>query len=153
MVDPEGKDPGDAGLVFAAHNHHDPRCGQPPRVRNTADPGLYYGYFENRYGEQFVLTFDRATGTGTVAGGDLGWDEPKSFPLGLLDEALRDTRRIAARVARPGRTEASGLPVIDASLALGRLTGLTGKDEAIWPRACLTACIPPVGRPDGHRSD
>ena len=26
-------------------------------------PGLYYGYFENRYGEQFVFTFDRATGT------------------------------------------------------------------------------------------
>jgi hypothetical protein len=25
MVDPEGSDPGFAGLVFAAHNNHDPR--------------------------------------------------------------------------------------------------------------------------------
>ena len=146
MVDPEGPDPGAAGLVFAAYNNHDPRCGRPPRLRNTADPGLYYGYFENRYGEQFVFTFDRATGTGTVSGGDLDWDEPKSFTLDLLDEALRETQRLAAQVAGPGRTEASGLPVIDAALALGRLTGLTGKDEVIWLRACLAACTPPDGR-------
>ncbi len=34
----------------------------------------------------------------------------------------------------------SRLPVIDAALALGRLTGLTGKDEIVWLRACLAAC-------------
>jgi hypothetical protein len=76
MVDQEGEVPGDAGLVFVAQNTHDPICGRPPRLRNTADPGLYHGYFENRYGEQFVFTFDRATGTGTVSGGDLGWADP-----------------------------------------------------------------------------
>ncbi len=98
--------------------------------------GLYYGYFENRYGEQFVFTFDRATGTGTVSGGDLGWGDPKSFTLGLLEEVVRDTQRVAAQIAGPGRTETSGLLVIDAALALGRVTGLTGKDEVIWLRAC-----------------
>jgi hypothetical protein len=153
MVDPEGKDPGDAGLVFAAYNQHDPRCGQPPRHRNTVNPGLYYGYFENRYGEQFVFTFDRATGTGTVWGGDLDWAEPKSFTIGLLDEALRSTQRLAAQVVALGRTEESDLPVIDAALALGRLTGLTGKDEVIWLRACLAACTAFVGRPEGRQSD
>ena len=153
MVDPEGPDPGAAGLVFAALNHHDPRCGRPPRLRNTADPGLYYGYFENRYGEQFVFRFDRATGTGTVWGGDLDWDEPRSFTLDLLDVALRETQRLAAQVARLGRTEASGLPVIDAALALGRFTGLTRKDEIIWLRACLEACAASVERPEGHRLD
>ena len=80
MVDPEGPDLGDAGLVFAAHNNHDPSCGRPPRLRNTADPGLYHGYFENRYGEQFVFTFDRTTGTGTVPGGDFGWVSPRRSP-------------------------------------------------------------------------
>jgi hypothetical protein len=45
MADPEGQDPGDAELVFTAHNNHDPRCGRPPRVRNTDNPGLYHGYF------------------------------------------------------------------------------------------------------------
>ena len=147
MVDPEGKDLGDAGLVFAAYSNQDPSCGPPPRLRNT-DPGLYYGYFENRYGEQFVFTFDRATGAGTVWGGDLGWDEPKPFTLGLLDEALRETQRLAARITEPGLAEASGLPVIDAALALGRLTGLTGKDEVIWLRACLAAGTPVAGPPD-----
>ena len=152
MVDPEGPDPGDVGLVFAAHNNHDPRWGPPPRLRNTAAPGLYYGYFENRYGEQFVFTFDRATGSDTVAGGDLGWDEPKSFTVGLLDEALRSTQRLAAQVVGLGRTEASGVPVIDAALALGRLTGLTGKGEVIWLRACLAACTLIAGPPEGRQS-
>ena len=150
MVDPEGPDPGDAGLVFAAHNNHDPRCGRPPRLRNTDDPGFYHGYFENRYGEQFVFTFDRATGTVTVSGGDLGWDDPKSFTLDSLDEVHRNIERIAAQVVGLGRTEVSALPAIDAVLALGRLTGLTGKDEVIWQRACLTACAPPVARPEGR---
>jgi hypothetical protein len=140
MADSKGQDPGDAGLVFVAHNNHDPRCGRPPRVRNTDHPGLYHGYFENRYGEQFVFTFDRATGTGTVSGGDLGWGDPGSFTLGLLDEVLRDTRRVVAQVVGQGRTAASDLPTIDAALALGRLTGLTAKDEVIWLRACLAAC-------------
>jgi hypothetical protein len=153
MVDPEGPDLGDAGLVFAAQNNHDPRCGPPPRLRNTADPGLYHGYFENRFGEQFVFTFDRATGAGTVWGGDLGWDNRKSFTLGLLDEALRATQRLAAQITEPGLAEASGLPVIDAALALGRLTGLTGKDEVIWLRACLAACTPAAGLLEGRRRD
>ena len=103
------------------------------------NPGLYYGYFENRYGEQFAFTFDRATDTGTVSGGDLRWGEPKSFTLGLLDEALRSTQNLAAQVQ--GNDARSQLPVIDHALALGRLTGLTGKDEIIWLRACLEGCL------------
>jgi hypothetical protein len=148
MADPEGQDPGDDRLVFAAHNNHDRRCGQPPRVRNTDNPVLYHGYFENRYGEQFVLTFDRATRTGTVSGGDLGWNDPKAFTLGLLDEALRSTQDVAAQIVGEGRGEASKPPVIDAAVALGRLTGLTGKDEVIWLRACLEACRLLAGPPD-----
>jgi hypothetical protein len=110
----------------------------PPRLRNTENPGLYYGYFENRYGEQFVFTFDRATLTGTVSGSDLGWGDPKAFTPGLLDKALRSTQDLAAQVK--GSDAGSKLPVIDAALALGRVTGLTGKDEVIWLRACLEAC-------------
>ena len=151
MAVPEGQDPGDAGLVFAAHNHHDERCGRPPHLRNTDNLGLYYGYFENRYGEQFVFTFDRASGTGTVSGGDLGWGDPKAFTLGLLDEALRSTRDLAAQVQ--GDDARSQLPVIDAALALGQLTGVTGKDEAVWLRACLTASVPPAGRLEGGHVD
>ena len=107
MAELEGQNPGGAGLVFAAHNNHSPQCGLPPRVRNIDNPGLYYGYFENRFGEQFVFVFDRATKTGTVAGGDLGWGEPKAFTLGLLEEALRATRRLAEQIVRQGSTSDS----------------------------------------------
>jgi hypothetical protein len=149
MANLEEQDPGDAGLVFAAHNAHHARCGAPPRLRNTDNPGLYYGYFENRYGEQFVVTFDRVTGTGMVSGGDLGWGDPKEFNLGLLDEALRSTQDLAAQVV--GSDARSKLPVIDAALALGRLTGLTGKDEVIWLRACLAACTSIAESTGGNR--
>ena len=145
-IRPQGSDLGEAGLVFAAYNNHRPSCGLPPRLRNTADPGLDYGYLENRYGEQFVFIFDRARGT--VSGGDLGWGEPKAFTLGLLDEALRSTRNLAAQVQ--GDDARSQLPVIDSALALGRLTGLTGKDEIIWLRACLEACTGLAARPGGR---
>jgi hypothetical protein len=138
MAKTKDQDSGDDGLVFAAHNTHHERCGVPPHVRNSGNPGLYYGYFENRYGEQFVFIFDRTKGTGTVSGGDLGWDDPKSFNLELLDEALRSTQYLAAQVE--GSDARSKLPVIDAALALGRLTGLTGKEEIVWLRACLEAC-------------
>jgi hypothetical protein len=153
MEDREGIEPSEAGLVFAAHNNHNRGCGRPPRIRNTSLPGLYYGYFENRFGEQFVFTFAQATGAGTVCGGDLEWDDRKSFTLDLLDEALRQTQRLAAQILALGRTDASELPAIDAALALARLTGVTGKDEVIWLRACLAACAPVAGPPDGRPSN
>ncbi len=148
MVKPKDQDPGDAGLVCAAYNAHHERCGAPPRLRNTDNPGLYYGYFENRYGEQFVFTFDRVTGTGTVSGADLDWGDPKAFTRGLLEEALRSTQDLAAQVV--GSDARSKLPVIDAALALGRLTGLMGQDEVFWLRACLAACTPSAGRLEGQ---
>ena len=136
---------GDADPVFVAHNNHTPSCGRPPRLRTAANPGLYRGYFENRYGEQFVFSFDRATGSGTIAGGDLGWDQPRSFTLDSMDLALRATQALAAQIEASGRTDAPALLIVDAALALGRLTGLTGKDEVIWLRACLDACTPIAG--------
>ena len=35
MAELEGQNPSGAGLVFAAQNNHNPRCGLPPRVHNT----------------------------------------------------------------------------------------------------------------------
>jgi hypothetical protein len=68
-----------------------------------------------------------------------------------LQEVARDTQRAAAQVVGQGRTETSDLPAIDAALALGRVTGLTGKDEVIWLRACLAACTLFAERPGGDR--
>ncbi len=146
MAIPKGQNRADASLVFAAHNIHDERCGSPPRVRNTDNLELYHGYFENRFGEQFIFTFDPTTGKGAVLGGDLGWDNPKAFTLELLHEGLRSTQNLAAQIAQEGSIASSNLPAIDSALALGRLTGLTGKDEIIWLRACLKACADVASR-------
>ncbi len=69
---------------------------------NTDSPGLYHGYVEDHYGEQFVCTFDRVTKTGTVSGGDLVWGDPKLFTLGQLEEVFRDIRKVAAQVVGQG---------------------------------------------------
>jgi len=109
-------------------------------VRTTENPQLYYGYFENRFGEQFVFTFDRTTQTGTVSGGDLNWGNPKPFTLvevETLVEMMRD--QVADAVQHEGLDPAR-VPELDAGLALGRLSGVTGKDEIVWLRACLRAC-------------
>ena len=45
MAKPKDQDPGDAGLVFAAHNTHDQRCGPRLALRNTDNPGLYSRLF------------------------------------------------------------------------------------------------------------
>ena len=77
---------------------------------------------------EYRFIFDRATLTGTVSGGDLGWGDPKAFTRGLLDEALRSTQKLAAQVK--GSDARSKLPVIDAALALGRVTGLTARTRS-----------------------
>ena len=65
-----------------------------------------------------------------------------------MDEALRRTRDLAAQFQWYGVR--SQPPAIDSALALGRLTGLTGKDEIILLRACLEACTRLAARPGGR---
>ena len=56
--------------ILKIYNQHTPACGTPPAFSNeSAD--LYIGYFANRYGEQWIFTFDRATGAANLRGGDV----------------------------------------------------------------------------------
>ncbi|MCH7729155.1 MAG: hypothetical protein IH991_22140 [Planctomycetes bacterium] len=61
-------------LVVQIANVHE-ECGQPPALHKTAGDGKYLGYFENSFGEQWVIEIDRAAQTGILRGGDVGWDE------------------------------------------------------------------------------
>ncbi|MFH1264132.1 MAG: hypothetical protein ABIK89_00280 [Planctomycetota bacterium] len=60
--------------VFTAFNSHIDECGVPPGVTNSS-PGVYVGYFQGSYGDQFVVRIDQKTGEGVLRGGDIGWDE------------------------------------------------------------------------------
>lgn len=59
--------------LLKIRNHHTPMCGDPPIV-DGEDKSIYIGYFENRHGEQWILTCDRTTGEAVLRGGDIGWN-------------------------------------------------------------------------------
>lgn len=59
--------------MLTIRNNHVPECGAPPEI-DTANDRRYFGYFANRFAEQWVFTFDRESGKATLRGGDLGWE-------------------------------------------------------------------------------
>jgi hypothetical protein len=59
--------------ILTIYNQHFADCGTPP-VLDNGSSDLYIGYFANRYGEQWVFTFDRNTREATLRGGDVGWE-------------------------------------------------------------------------------
>jgi hypothetical protein len=61
--------------LLTIHNNHAPACGDPPIASNAAH--AYVGYFENAYGEQWIFTYDAGNGTGSLRGGDIGWNSPQ----------------------------------------------------------------------------
>ena len=58
--------------ILTIYNRHTEACGPPPAVSNES-PDVYVGYFENRYGEQWIFTYDRRTRTAMLRGGDAQW--------------------------------------------------------------------------------
>ncbi len=75
--------------VLQVDNLHTPECGAPPTVDAT---GKFVSYFENGFGEQWVLVGDRASGKAVIYAGDCHWgksmevsvDQP--YPRATLQE-------------------------------------------------------------------
>jgi hypothetical protein len=63
----------DERIILTVYNNHVETCGEPPTIDN-ADRSRYYGYFQNEHGEQWLFVYDYGTETGTLRGGDCGWD-------------------------------------------------------------------------------
>lgn len=59
--------------IFTAVNHHAADCGEPPPTIRSDNTDVYVGYFQNKYGEQFLFEYDRKAGVGRLRGGDAGW--------------------------------------------------------------------------------
>ena len=76
-------------LLLQIDNLHTPECGVPPAVDAT---GKFVSYFENRYGEQWVLVGDRASGKAVIYAGDCHWEKPMEvsvdhpYPRAALQE-------------------------------------------------------------------
>jgi hypothetical protein len=44
--------------ILTIYNQHTVQDGTPPSLSNES-PALYVGYFENRFGEQWIFTFEK----------------------------------------------------------------------------------------------
>ncbi len=49
-------------------------CGKPPRL--TLEMGQFVSYFENHYGEQWMMVADKDKQSAVLYGGDIGWRSP-----------------------------------------------------------------------------
>lgn len=61
--------------VLHVRNYHVAGCGTPPNIKRSGESGLYVGYFEGLSGDQWTVEIDRQAATGTLRGGDIGWNE------------------------------------------------------------------------------
>ncbi len=61
-------------IVLTVENAHVPECGRPPDLWHRPTDEGYVGFFANRFGEQWVVIIDPSTKTGTLRGGDIGWE-------------------------------------------------------------------------------
>jgi hypothetical protein len=53
----------------------------------------YYGYFQNRFGEQWVFVYDLESKTGELRGGDIGWSTAVVVHDGQVDIVLGQAER------------------------------------------------------------
>lgn len=60
--------------LLKIRNHHAASGGEPPDF-DAMLSRCYLGYFENRYGEQWIFLMDQETGKSSLYGGNLGWDK------------------------------------------------------------------------------
>jgi hypothetical protein len=72
---------------FRISNRHGAGCGDPPTIANEAG-NKYYGYFQNRFGEQWVFVYDHEKKIGELRGGDIGWDTVVLVKDGSVDVML-----------------------------------------------------------------
>jgi hypothetical protein len=74
--------------LLTIRNHHTAAYGDPPIVDGEAGK-RYIGYFENPQGEQWIFTYDRETGTATLRGGDVGWNNQYDVTDGGAGDLVR----------------------------------------------------------------
>ncbi len=84
-------------VILTIRNGHIEECGTPPRL--ALGEGKWTCYFENVYGEQFIMQFDRNTDICRLWSGDVGWEEE------LRIEEFRG--RIIVRFARTRAEQAA----------------------------------------------
>lgn len=73
--------------LLTIRNHHSAFCGDPPII-TAEDSATYVGYFENRFGEQWLFTYNRKSGEAVLRGGDIGWNTAHMVVDGNVGDLL-----------------------------------------------------------------
>ena len=94
------------GPFFIIGNRHTPSCSEPPAITNDVE-GKYFGYFENRAGEQWVFMYDRVDQTGELRGVDLGWDTVIPVRDGRASLVLGEAEAMWLRACWTAATDAA----------------------------------------------
>ena len=68
-------------------NTHFDSCGEPPAITNKSGD-KYIGYFQNRFGEQWVFVYDPERKVGELRGGDIDWETVVIVEGGEADVTL-----------------------------------------------------------------
>ena len=124
MINPAESHEREQALVIEVHNTHSAECGTPPTIVKRSGDGQYVGYFENQFGEQWVVEIDRKSETGSLRGGDVGWEQSHLLHDDKLDADLILSHEEAAwlincwRAATGGRLRVTTIPVTDDLLGL-----------------------------------
>ena len=92
--------------MLTIHNRHSAACGIPSAF-STEAADLYIGYFENRHGEQWIFTCDRATGVASLRGGDVDWSTVHVVRAGRVDGLILNPEEAAWLQACWGAARAS----------------------------------------------
>jgi hypothetical protein len=77
-----------SGPLFEIWNTHTDACGAPPAITNKPSKRFYYGYFQNRFGEQWVFSYDLEQKVAELRGGDIGWETAVPVRDGIADVML-----------------------------------------------------------------
>ncbi len=104
--------------ILLVENAHVPECGEAPAWTAAATAG-YRGYFENRYGEQWIVHASRDQLL--LTGGDIGWE--------TIEIANPDYRELARQLRNPA---GSATNVLARELLLN-------EEERLWLHAVCAA--------------
>jgi hypothetical protein len=65
---------GQEDLVLTVYTNHQADFEAPPGIVKHGNDGTYVGYFENRFGELYVVSIDLQSKTGWLAGHETAWE-------------------------------------------------------------------------------
>jgi hypothetical protein len=146
-------------ILFQAMNNHSPDCGVPPCITNRDASATYYGYFENRHGEQFVFLHNRGDDYARVYNGRVynGFDGWKRTDIAIKEETADEMKQqLRRQMTEAGLAHKATDQGMDATMAksphalatllpngkyLAIYNAVLTVEEKQWLRACWIAAM------------